>query len=414
MSKSAKKESQDGILPVFFWIFFVAALLVLFILVMTLLDRNGTLAQIKEQFAEWREEREAARREKEAGTKTVTYFGPSGIAEYESWLAGGMWGDIGTEGTVPVGSNVPGTAQEEHPRQDISVSPVNGKESWWPDAKKLSGSVTLYAQAETPLYGAPDAQGKIFGYTAAGEAFRLFAVFEDGWYVITDGRFYYCSEGTRYTMTQPENVDFEAVFAAREEKKTVHTVKEILQNPELPHGCEVTALAMLLSYYGCSADKCVLADQWLPKGIWGSTDFNKAFVGNPRKSTSSAGCFAPVVEDTANRYLQAEGSTLTAESRQGVSFDELLSMLEEAPVLAWTTMELKAPYIAQVWTVDGEELYWQNCEHCVVLTGYDLEKGIFYGMDPLYGVCEYDMRLFFLRFQTMYSQVLQIKDSAGR
>ena len=83
-------------------------------------------------------------------------------------------------------------------------------------------------------------------------------------------------------------------------------------------------------------------------------------------------------------------------------------MIEEAPVLAWTTMDLQAPYIAQVWTVDGEELYWQNLEHCVVLTGYDTEKGILYGMDPLYGSCEYDMKLFSIRFRTMYSQVVQM------
>jgi len=413
MSKSVKKESQDGILPVFFWIFFVAALVVLFILTMTLLDRNGTLAQIKAQFAEWREEREAARREREAGKKTVTYFGPSGIAEYESWFAG-LWTAPGTEDMFSGEGDVPGMAQAGKLRQDITVSPVNGKEGWWADAKKLNGSVTLYAQAETPLYGAPDASGKVFGYAAAGESFRLFAVFEDGWYVITDGRFYYCSEGTRYTMTQPENVDFEALFAARDKKEIVHTVKEILQNPELPHGCEVTALAMLLSYYGYSVDKCVLADEWLPKGAWGSTDFNKAFVGNPRSPVSSAGCYAPVVEDTANRYLQAQGSTLSAESRRDVSFEELLSMVEKAPVLAWTTMELKAPYIAQVWTVDGEELYWQNCEHCVVLNGYDLEKGVLYGMDPLYGRCEYDMKLFSLRFRTMYSQVLWLKGDTGQ
>ncbi|MCH5273854.1 MAG: C39 family peptidase [Lachnospiraceae bacterium] len=406
MSKSAKREKQDGILPVFFWIFLTATLLVLFILTMTLLDRNGTIARVKEQFAEWREEREAAKRAKNAGEKSVTYFGPSGIAEYDSWFSGGTWGDVDIE-------NMPPDGQDVTIRQDITVSPVNGSESWWGKAKKLNGNVTLYAQAETPLYGSPDKVGKVFGYTAAGEAFRLFAVFEDGWYVVTDGRFYYCSEGNRYTMVQPETVDFEAVFAAREEKKVVHTIKGVLQNPELPHGCEVTALTVLLSYYGCSADKCVLADEWLPKGTWGSTDFNKAFVGNPRKSVSSAGCFASVIEDTANRYLQAQGSSLIAKSCRDVSFEELLSMVEEAPVIAWMTMELKAPYIAQVWTVDGEELYWQNYEHCTVLSGYDLEKGVFYGADPLYGACEYDMKLFFLRFQTMYSQVVRIENGTG-
>ncbi|MGN1084290.1 MAG: C39 family peptidase, partial [Lachnospiraceae bacterium] len=251
--------------------------------------------------------------------------------------------------------------------------------------------------------------GKVFGYGEAGEEFRLFAVFADGWYVVTDGRFYYCSEGSRYTMVQPENVEFEEIYAQQKRTKVFHEVESILQTPELPHGCEVTALAMLLSYYGYSADKCDLADRWLSKGAWGSTDFREAFVGDPRKSVGSAGCFAPVIADTANRYFEAKKSPLTAESRQDVSFEELLSMVEKEPVIAWMTMELAAPYIAQVWTVEGEELYWQNYEHCIVLTGYDLEKGVFYGMDPLYGACEYDMKLFYLRFRTMYSQVVLIK-----
>jgi uncharacterized protein YvpB len=132
-------------------------------------------------------------------------------------------------------------------------------------------------------------------------------------------------------------------------------------------------------------------------------------VGNPRKTVASAGCYATVIADTANRYLKEKEIGLTAESRENVSYSELIALLEEAPVLAWTTMDLKAPYIAQIWNVDGEELYWQNYEHCVVLTGYDREKGIFYGNDPLYGPCEYDRKLFFLRFQTLFSQIVCIK-----
>ena len=133
-------------------------------------------------------------------------------------------------------------------------------------------------------------------------------------------------------------------------------------------------------------------------------------MGDPRKRVASAGCFAPVIADTANRYLAKHGAGkgLTAVAKEGVSLEELLAMVQEAPVLAWTTMDLQAPYIAQVWEVDGEELYWQNLEHCVVLTGYDGEKGILYGTDPLYGPCEYDMKLFSIRFQTMYSQVIQM------
>jgi len=411
MSGKDKKQKKDGAFPVFLWIVMVATVVVLLILTATLLSRNGTIDRWKAQYKEWKEEKEAEGRVEEVGEKTVNYFGPSGVAEYESWFAG-EWRNAIAEGIVSVEENSVEETMEDPLRQALTVSPVNGSEDWWKEAKKLTGEVMLYAQAETPLYGTPNPEGEVYGHSAAGEAFRLFAVLNNGWYVVTDGKFYYCSEGNRYTMVPLVIVNFEEAFAAREKKKVFHEVKNILQKPELPHGCEVTGLTMLLAYYNVSADKCVLADQWLPKGAWGSTDFRKAFVGDPRKTVASAGCYSSVIADTANNYLKEKSSNVVAQSKEGATFSELLSMVEEKPVLVWMTMELAAPYIAQVWTIDGEELYWQNYEHCVVLTGYDLEKGVFYGADPLYGVCEYDMRLFSLRFQTMYSQVVWLTEGA--
>ncbi len=447
MEDFSEEKKKDGILPVIFGIFLVATLAVLLILTATLLSRNGTFDRWKAQYTAWKEEKEAIKRAESAGEKTVHYFGPSGIAEYESWLSG-EWKNAIAEGLVEGETDV--TVQEETDplREALVESPVNGSESWWKNAKKITGDVTVYSQAKTPLYDAPDSTGTVYGHGGAGEAFRLMAVFKDGWYVVTDGRYYYCSEGSRYTMVELEAVEFEEVFTKAKKKKVYHEVDLIWQEPELPHGCEVTGLAMMLSYYGYKEDKCVLADKWLPKGPWGSTDFRKAFVGDPRKRVASAGCYATVIADTANRYLaevtdskttgaeeketgtegkRTQGTSAGPEIREtfsvkvdngdgkkipkavakeGVSFEELLSMVADRPVLAWMTMELKSPYIAQVWEVDGEELYWQNCEHCVVLTGYDLEEGVFYGADPLYGNCEYDMKLFSVRFQTMYSQVV--------
>ena len=405
MDKFSEEKKKDGVLPVFLWIFLVATVAVLLILTATLLSRNGTFAGWKAQYTEWKEAKEAAKRAETAGEKTVNYFGPSGVAEYESWFAG-EWKNAVSEGLVDADGNKVAQTETDPLREALTVSPVNGSEVWWDKAKKLSGAVTLYAQARAPLYGAPDKNGTVLGYGMAGEAFSLMAVFEDGWYVVSDGRFYYCSQGAHFTMVQLQTVEPEVAFAAMKKDKVFHEVETVLQDPELPHGCEVTGLAMLLSYYGVEADKCELADKWLPKGAWGQTDFRKAFVGDPRKRVASAGCFAPVIADTANRYLT--DINMTAVAKENVSFPELLSMVQEAPVLAWTTMNLQAPYIAQVWEVDGEELYWQNLEHCVVLTGYDAEKGVLYGTDPLYGPCEYDIKLFSIRFQTMYSQVVQM------
>lgn len=410
--RKQKKKRNDGVLPVILGIFIVATAVVFLILVVTLLDRNGTIDRWKTQYSQWKEAREAQERAKHAGEKTVHVFGASGVAEYDSWFAG-TWMPEGEQKETKDLEKTE-TQVADPLRQTLTKSPVNGIEVWWKEVTKLSGEVFLYAQADTPLYAAPEENGTVYGRAAAGEKFRLFGVFADGWYVVTDGCYYYCSRGEHYTMVQPEQVDFAAIFAACETKAVFHEVEELLQKPELPHGCEVTALAMLLRYYGYAADKCVLAEEWLPKGNWGETDFRKAFVGNPRKSYGSAGCYAEVIADTANRYVKdAEGTKteklLTATAEEEVSFVELLTMVEKAPVIAWMTMELNAPYIAQVWTVEGEELYWQNYEHCVVLTGYDLEKGVFYGQDPLYGACAYDMKLFYLRFQTMFSQIVRLE-----
>lgn len=394
--RKPNKEKEDFLKAVLA-VVLIGTLLVLLILMLTLLGRNGTLAQWKAQYNAWLESLHPT----EAPTPTMTpeekllHFGPEDGGRLSYWELF-SW--------IPEAEKQEETIPEK--RRDLTENPVNGSEAWWKDATRLAGTVTIYAQADTPLYGAPDRKSEVFGVTEEGEEFRLVAVFSDGWYVITDGDYYYCSEGSRFTMTVPEKPDLASLWRA---EPVSYKVTNLLQKPELPYGCEVTALATLLNYYKIKADKCTLADKWLLKGEWGKTDFRKAFVGDPRRKTKSAGCYASAIEDTANRYLESVGSEKKAYSAEGISAEQLLELLDEAPVIVWTTMELKPSYIAQVWEVDGEELLWLNCEHSIVLTGYDFEKGVFYGSDPLYGSCEYDMQLFFLRFATMLSQAVWIR-----
>ena len=42
-------------------------------------------------------------------------------------------------------------------------------------------------------------------------------------------------------------------------------VPQILQNPELPNGCEITSCCEVLHYLGFAPDKCELADYYLPR-----------------------------------------------------------------------------------------------------------------------------------------------------
>ena len=48
-------------------------------------------------------------------------------------------------------------------------------------------------------------------------------------------------------------------------------VENILQNPELPNGCEITSAAIVLNYLGFDIDKVTLAENCLPMHIlyWG-------------------------------------------------------------------------------------------------------------------------------------------------
>ena len=123
--------------------------------------------------------------------------------------------------------------------------------------------------------------------------------------------------------------------------KRIINLTPVCQYPELPTGCEVTALAIVLQYYGFSADKCDLADNYLDKGAVGTVDFHTTFVGDP-KSEYSYGCYAPVIVKAANKYLDEQDTELKAYDITGTEFEELFSYTEKnIPVLVWCTIDLK-------------------------------------------------------------------------
>jgi len=59
-------------------------------------------------------------------------------------------------------------------------------------------------------------------------------------------------------------------------------MKNILQKPELPTGCEATALAIVLNFLGFDADKCEIVDHYMPKTTK-LYSMNTHFIGNPYK-----------------------------------------------------------------------------------------------------------------------------------
>jgi uncharacterized protein YvpB len=197
----------------------------------------------------------------------------------------------------------------------------------------------------------------------------------------------------------------------------------ILQNddPSLPTGCEATALTIALNYDGFAAEKTDIAKTYLPKmvfytlnQIYYGADFQYVFPGDPATSYGY-GCYAPAIVATANAYFTAQKNASYAENISGTNFTDLFSYLAEGrPVIFWATMSMKAPSTGSAWlTPDAQTVTWIKQEHCLVLTGYDMDAGTVQVADPLRGNVTYDMNLVAQRYAEMgkYAVVLRTTDA---
>ena len=186
-------------------------------------------------------------------------------------------------------------------------------------------------------------------------------------------------------------------------------VKNIMQNPELPTGCEITSLTIVLNHLGFNVDKLYMANNYLTKGKIGTVFPWDAFLGDPT-SSHSYGCYAPVIEKDANRFLSDNGSDLKAYDISGAEFEDVLKELTNGqPIVIWATINMAQSKLTTSWTIDGEKFTWRGNEHCLVLTGYDMDKGLVYVADPLKGNTSYKFDVFKDRFNQMYQQAVVIK-----
>lgn len=184
----------------------------------------------------------------------------------------------------------------------------------------------------------------------------------------------------------------------------------VMQNPELPTGCEVTSLTMLMNYNGFGVSKTTLADLmpklnfYIKDNVLYGADFLTTFPGNPYTS-SGYGCYTPCMITTANKYFTSVGrDTHYLADIKGTDFEDLLDHIAMGrPVMVWATMELVAPVPSSaVWTTpDGKSVQWLGREHCMVITGYDKKNGVVYVNDPLKGKVLYPISLFSLRYNQM-------------
>ena len=122
------------------------------------------------------------------------------------------------------------------------------------------------------------------------------------------------------------------------------------QYPELPTGCEITAMTMVLNYYGYNVDKVTMALDYMPKiqaefyrgedGRLMGPDLENFFVGDPTEETGYI-CGTGAIVTAANAYLTDVGSDMTAVAMKNAQPEELYDLIDQGtPVVIWCTINM--------------------------------------------------------------------------
>lgn len=168
-----------------------------------------------------------------------------------------------------------------------------------------------------------------------------------------------------------------------------------MQYPELPTGCEATAVSTLLRMYGYNVSKTEVADA-MPKSDW---DFVDCFWGDPYSEYGGM-CMAPCAATTASLFLNDRAKAVAV---VGSSLEEL--QLEGGlPACVWVTINMDEPKALR----SSGQFTCYSSSHCVVLR--KVENDTAYCYDPLSGVVDYPLELFKKRYEQLGSQAVFIRE----
>lgn len=192
-----------------------------------------------------------------------------------------------------------------------------------------------------------------------------------------------CNSARQNTVVE---YDVETPILYDKPAKYVFDEKQDLQMPELPTGCEATALGTLLRMNGVDVTKFDVADA-MPKSD--GSDFVYSFWGNPYSATDGWACMAPCSVITANKFLK--DTNKVAVEYTGTDLTDL-----KFPSAVWVTMYLNYPQPSN-YESNGYRLF--RNPHCVVVTRIELDS--VYVIDPLVGEVAYPLE----RFNSVYKEL---------
>ena len=196
--------------------------------------------------------------------------------------------------------------------------------------------------------------------------------------------------------------------AAQPEPETGYRIANfplVYQLPELQTGCEITALTMVLQYYGLDAEKAEMASDYLPTspstnrhtgsdGLLYGVDLDAYFVGSPFDDSGMV-CGPQAIVTAANDFLADQGSSLQAVDYTGATPEELYALVDQnTPVVVWATIGMTPRQ--EAWggwyTESGKYVDWTGNDHCAVLVGYS-DTWVWIA-DPLAGLVRYNKAAF--------------------
>lgn len=238
------------------------------------------------------------------------------------------------------------------------------------------------------------------------------------------------SQETTNTVTEPPLTDSAGrrIITSRQRKdydnNSVYIdMENILQLPELPVGCEITALTILLRHCGFDVEKTDMAKNYLPIS-WGNAryedgktykdSFFNYFIGDP--FGRGYGCFSGAIEKAANKYIADNGGGYVVKNISGAHPDVLYDYLSAGiPVLCWATDGMIEPEYYETWydNETGEQLDWYLNEHCFVLAGFNMDADLVTLNDPMKGIIDYNINKFETRYDQMYRQAIVILPEEG-
>jgi uncharacterized protein YvpB len=168
----------------------------------------------------------------------------------------------------------------------------------------------------------------------------------------------------------------------------INNVPLIMQMPELPRGCEVTSLAMLINHMGIAVDKMTLADQIeknkeplvIKNGEIFAGDPNDGFIGSMTSFDAfGLGVYHKPIFRLLNQYFPSSAVDLT-----GAELKDLYQFIANGTPV-WVIInsqynELPASEF-ETWHTPNGAIDITYREHSVLITGYD-ENNIYFN-DPL-------------------------------